>query len=530
MIIADNIFTNMLSSPTRHLRGRVEFYEGSTLALICGCHDSLISFTIERAGEQDKFFGFGICQKITVKLRDKDRKINITKNNTLEVAFGVGTDYIYPCPNFYVDKITRDENTNQLTIVAYDGLYIATEHLVNEIPLQSPYTIRQFATACAAVLHVPMANIPYEVFDTIYATGANFEGTENIRVAFDAVAEATQTVYYIDRDWNLTFKRLDATGEPVAVIDKSQYMTLKNKDTATLANITHATELGDNITATSGLVGATQYVRNNPFWDMREDIARIVEAALAAVSGLTITGFDCSWRGNFLLEIGDKISLITKDDNEIISYVLDDTLTFNGGLSAKMSWNYEANEAETASNPSTLGEAIKQTYARVDKAKKEIELVAQESSVNRQAISALQIDTRSINATVSSLKTTTDDALGAMDENITTLASKVAAQITAEDVRLQITNELSNGATKVATSTGFTFDDEGLTVEKTNSEMKTQITEDGMKVYRSGNEVLTANNQGVEAVNLRASTYLIVGTKSRFEDYGGRTGCFWIGG
>jgi len=50
-------------------------------------------------------------------------------------------------------------------------------------------------------------------------------------------------------------------------------------------------------------------------------------------------------------------------------------------------------------------------------------------------------------------------------------------------------------------------------------------------VYQNSQEVLTANNKGVDAKNLHATTYLIVGTSSRFEDYGyDRTGCFWIGG
>ena len=84
--------------------------------------------------------------------------------------------------------------------------------------------------------------------------------------------------------------------------------------------------------------------------------------------------------------------------------------------------------------------------------------------------------------------------------------------------------------TKVETNTGFTFNDEGLTVEKANSEMRTQITEDGMTVFKNDEAVLTANNIGVDALNLHATTYLIVGTNSRFEDYADtRTGCFWIG-
>ena len=53
-----------------------------------------------------------------------------------------------------------------------------------------------------------------------------------------------------------------------------------------------------------------------------------------------------------------------------------------------------------------------------------------------------------------------------------------------------------------------------------------------MRVSKGGQVVLTGDNNGVEALNLHATTYLIIGNNSRFEDYdnGSRTGCFWIGG
>jgi phage minor structural protein len=132
-----------------------------------------------------------------------------------------------------------------------------------------------------------------------------------------------------------------------------------------------------------------------------------------------------------------------------------------------------------------------------------------------------------INAEVSSIKATADGAA----EQIVELETKVAASMTSEQVNLAISTEMGKGASKVSTETGYTFDNEGLTVEKSNSEMKTQITEDGMTVYKNGEEVLRANNQGVVATDLRARTYLIVGNNSRFEDMpeGNRTGCFWIG-
>ncbi len=132
-----------------------------------------------------------------------------------------------------------------------------------------------------------------------------------------------------------------------------------------------------------------------------------------------------------------------------------------------------------------------------------------------------------INAEVSATKTATDN----LGNQLTEMESKVSAKMTSDQVALAIQKEMGKGVDKVATSTGFTFNDEGLTVEKSNSEMKTQITEDGMTVYKQGVEVLKANNQGVEATDLKARTYLKIGKNSRFEDMpgGNRTGCFWIG-
>ena len=101
-----------------------------------------------------------------------------------------------------------------------------------------------------------------------------------------------------------------------------------------------------------------------------------------------------------------------------------------------------------------------------------------------------------------------------------------------EAVKIEIKQEIkAEGAESVATSTGFTFNEDGLTIAKSDSEIKTQITEDGMTVFKNDENVLTANNEGVKAVDLHATTFLIIGTNSRLQNYGGtRTACFWIGG
>ena len=111
---------------------------------------------------------------------------------------------------------------------------------------------------------------------------------------------------------------------------------------------------------------------------------------------------------------------------------------------------------------------------------------------------------------------------------------------TAEQFKLDIITKINtDGVTKVSTTSGV-FDDRGLTVDNDESATKTTISPDGMTVYqkKSSTEtvtdeavVLKATSDGVDATNLHANTYLIIGGRSRFENYGtNRTGCFWIGG
>ncbi|MBQ8000033.1 MAG: hypothetical protein IJ298_02300 [Ruminococcus sp.] len=90
----------------------------------------------------------------------------------------------------------------------------------------------------------------------------------------------------------------------------------------------------------------------------------------------------------------------------------------------------------------------------------------------------------------------------------------------------------------VTTQTGYTFNQDGLTIYKSGEDIKNLLDNKGMSVSRIvGSEeeaILTADTNGVDAINLTARQYLIVGSNSRFENYDNgtdshRTACFYIG-
>lgn len=505
---------NYWNTPVRKIKSRVELFNNSSALInIYTAFDALKSFSIERVGES-KFFGFGVCQKINVHLIDKERLIEITTDNSLKAFLSADGDLISSFPVFHVSEVHRDENTNELSITAYDAIYNTSAHTIAEIGLEAPYTLQGVIEAIAAFMGLDgVSVINADGFNLVFPEGANLEGTETIRDVLNAAAEATQSIYYIDNNKNLVFKRLNKDGAPVVTIDKENYIELDSKTNRRLTEIVSTTELGDSVSAALAVNGTAQYIRDNPFWELREDISSLVDNALAAVGGLTINQFSCSWRGNPQIEIGDKIELIAKDNSAVISYLLNDTISFDGGLSQATEWSYTDNENESASNPTSLGDALKLTYAKVDKANKEVEIVAGEMS--------------SIKLTTDSVQTSVKD----IDNNVAGLMQEVNTKMSAEDVTIAIQQSLDDGIERVTTSTGYTFNEQGLTISKSNSEITTTITEDGMTVYKKNSEVLKADNLGVKAEDLHATTFLIIGTNSRLENYNSnRTGCFWIGG
>ena len=527
MIYVNSNFLSAISSPNRFVFGRVEHYSGSALASYLPT-DKLQSIQIERTPTMGLFFGYTICQKAKVELIDKDNEVVITKGDKLQIYLGNEYGEVKN-PTFYVDTVERDTVKHTVTIEAFDMLNEATKHTVSDLDIRANITLKQYAEEISNYLGMAIKfvdiNNPFTDIAYTEAAQPNLSGSETLRSVLGAIAEASGTICYIDNNDNLCFKQLNNYDEEDTLIgiDKADYFTLTVGEPKTLTEIISVTDLGDNVSAKDG-EGVAQILRNNPFLANRDDIGGILNTLISCVKGLVFYPYSIKWRGNPCLEIGDYIRLQT-DTGIINTYYLGETITYNGGLVATSEWQEEEQKRESA-NSSTIGKAITETFAKVDKVNKQIDLLASEVTINSSKVAALELTTGSITASVEALEQAKEENSDAIHE----LTKKVEASITEEQVEIAISKKLEDGVNSVETSTGFTFNENGLRVSKTNSEMETTITEDGMTVYKSGEAVLTANNEGVKAKDLHAETYLIIGKNSRFEDYGtDRTGCFWIG-
>lgn len=606
-------YSTMNDALLRKIEGKVVHYKSATDPETFLPTDRLQEITVSRVGEKGKFFGYGICQQATVKIVDKAGDLSFLKGNKLQTSFRANSTSAYTrvCPSFYVKDAIRDEKTNVITVTSYDALDSSISHVYGELGISTPYTIKHVVEAISGLLGLSV-DINDPAFDTVYENGANLTDDTNLRAVLNAIAEATQTVYYVDHRDYLVFKRLDKSGNVALTVNKRDYFELNTGLPVTVSKIVSATELGENLFAGDDS-GITQYVRENPFWNNRTDLDILLRDSINRISGLTIVPFTLKWRGNFLTEIGDKIKVETKEDGKYIdTYILEDSFTYNGGFNQNSDWEYNPDtDRTTAANPITIGEKINQTFARVDKIEKNITLYVGDvvneilpgkieealegidlsdiegdiadlkatTSTHTENISQLQLTSTSINNEVSTLKETTttisndlgevvatqetiqndisslkltsgqitasvtsveqkvtnlaDDIEHVSDQangRIDTLSKDVSLKLDKEAVEITVAQKLEEGVDKVVTSSKkYTFDDEGLNIAASDSSINTTVTENGMRIYESTKEVLTANNEGVKAADLHAYTFLIIGENSRMEDRGNRTACFWIG-
>lgn len=599
------------------INAKVEIYrhagDTSTLVVECTCSDFLEDFTITREGI-GRIFGYGVGHKLDLNLIDIHRVIADylpQSDLTAHVWLGNADTDIWEdvFPTFYIQEWKRDQKTGNIAITAYDSLYYSSQHTFSELNLTAPYTLKNVADAIASLIGT-RAQIYSAGFDLTFTNGANVNGDELLRDILDDIAEATQTIYFIDWRGYLVFKQLLTTTDPVITLNKDNYYELNTQGYKQVGAVCRATELGDNIEAKVDTYNdnatwyVTQYVRNNVFWELRDDINDLVDAALDKIKDVKVYEFECDWEGNPFVEIGDKIEFANIPGlANVYSYLLSDVLYYAGTLNQRTEWKYADNEEETATTPTTIREVINQTFAKVDKINKEITLYvgdivdttieevlpekieeltgglvtdveglkAKQTTTEEQLstlvvstegidqrvqntetkiitlentdketistietinhnLSELELTDNDIVASVESLKQTTKTTIDGLNDEINELNNKVSARMTAEEVEIKIEETLSNGVDKVTTATGFTFDDSGLHISKSNSQMSSTLDETGLEVSRSGTQVLTANHTGVNALNLTARQYLSV-ENIRFETYGyNRMGCYWIGG
>ena len=420
---------------------------------------------------------------------------------------------------FTVEKATRP-SANRYEITAYDWVSQLERDLAGWLDSLTgwPYTLHSFArmvcNACDLALiteSLPNGDWPVQCFSAQKVTGRQLmkwigeaagrfcRATADGQIALD---------WYTPKDISITpggeyysfLDSLQSEDYRIAPIDKVQI----RRDTQDIGTAYGSGSNGYVITGNPLLVADSQQAL--------QEAARVLYEILNQVRYTPCT---VTVSADARIQAGDILQLTDRNGRTFPVYVM--TKIQSGQRDTLECTGSPRRDSVTAAN----------SYSITDLQGKFLEL--------ELGVDGLKAENRDATGKLTALQLTVDgleSKVSGQQSGIDSITSRVSTvEQTAEGLSVRVKSVFDDGVSKVSTSAGYTFDENGITVKKNGKEIKTQITEDGMKVYKNGNAVLTANSQGVDAVDLHASTYLIIAGKSRFEKYKGtRVGCFWIGG
>ena len=442
-------------SPRREISCYIEMNLEDTYEILR--KEQIYNWKIERNAEDSKFFGTGVCQKMTLETIMTNFSSQVRTINPVSGVSG----FTFSTPLFYITEVIQDEVANKITYTAYDGLYFATLHKIKEANLPSTYTIKELAEKAVALIpelsgvDTSSLNLPF--------TSANLSGEETCREIFDDIAEATQTNYYVNSENILCFKRMNTI---VSVnVPKTAYFEATTGAVYVLKTIMSVTELGDNASSTatgspdvSG-IEVTQYVRENCFYTQLKDtqIKNALQYAINNVGNSYLYEYSIKWRGITATEPFDIISFANKDGLYVEAVLFNDTISYNGGLIEQSSWSYKAQDETEES--SGIGERINNTFARVNKVDNTVKIHA-------GLINNLQEEYAELNVTVDGINTKVQKNTG----DISTLnqtATEINTQVqkntgdistlnqTATELRSEVTDANNNASQAIQTANSF---------------------------------------------------------------------------
>ncbi|MGN1301203.1 MAG: hypothetical protein ACI4U9_01575 [Clostridia bacterium] len=281
----------------------------------------------------------------------------------------------------------------------------------------------------------------------------------------------------------------------------------------------------------------TLYIRQeNLFITQQEEIDNIYNA----VVGFKVNNVSCENRGDITLDAWDMIKYTT---DEGVYYTLNENeLTFNGVCMSKVNTNIPSGKKNETTNiilPS-LDATIRRVQTIVNEAENSIKTITEKTT-------KLETDISETAKAVNNNYQDIIDKLGdyATEAEIISIKESVTTAQNESSLAIEIAKKVqTDGVDRITTSTGYTFDEDGLTIQKTGSKVKSTLDETGLEILdatgSTDSSLLFAGYDEslgetiVRTKNLIVEKYLVIGKYSRMEDFvvdGVKaTGVFWIGG
>lgn len=440
-----------------------------------------------------------------------------------------------PIGTYKVDDYT-DNDDGTLTIKALDNMikfefnYDGSE-LVNE---KGYATLLEVAQDICNKAGVELGSTSFLNSEKQIAV---YDNTVTAREYISYIAESADCFAFIGRDGKLYFKHIYENETEIALDMFGEY---KWGEEFKISKVSYedgirSFKFGDE-------------TRNN-LWISQDNMYIVdeeqVENIYNEINGLVANSFEGKTVIDPAIDIGDKIII----DGKPVIYQGEMTLEgrFVVQISSKIQIKQKEETTVKKESQKVVNRRVQSEINQIDgKITQLVEENAETSTKLSQHEQTIDSITNKVSSNTTEINNNYQDILQklgdkAQKDDVISLENKVETIQTNTDYAIKISEDIqANGASKVKTETGYTFDNDGLTIEKTNAKTKSKLNEAGLEITdatgSSEESLLFAGydkNIGetvVKSKNMNVEKYLTVGRYSRIEDYEEGTGVFWIGG
>lgn len=428
--------------------------------------------------------------KSIMRILEIDSNIDIPVGTELNYQFGVKVQNSYEYlnyGNYIVYTSERQEDLNSYKITCYDKmLYSMVDYEAMNITY--PITIRDYISAICTHLGLTFknendefANYDKEIQNELYLDEEGNSLGYKFRDVLDELAQVTaSTICINEEDDELEIRYITDTND---VIDEDYFKDVKvdfGKKYGPINSIVLSRSAGadtvflqdEESVAQNGLcelkIEDNQILNNNDRADYLPDILETLDGLEYYLNDFTSTGI-------MYYNVCDRYTSRI-DNKEYTCIMLNDEALITDGLEENTHTDMPITSVTDYSKADKTDRRINQTTLKVDKVNGEIEgLVSKTNTIdttvnnNYQELTQKFTDYTPVSRTVE-------------------IENSVRNLQTDTYTKTEINTKLTDGSvTKVQTISG-TFDEDGMTYEKTNAPTKTTINEVGINTRRVSND------------------------------------------
>ena len=431
---------------------------------------------------------------------------------------------------FWLEKPERP-TAHTMTLTAYDAVSRLDQDLTGWLAelSQWPYTVKAFAKQVCDRCGVSLveAPLPNEDFYIQPFAGENITG----RLLMQWLGQITGRFCRATPEGNIEFAwyqpnetlSITPTGGEDSVFYYQGELTYPDYQVAPVEKVQLRQNPEDVGTVWPDEVGEknTYVIENNPMLAAQnsQTLLQVAQTLFAQLEGVTYTPCRVTIPASPEISAGDVVSL-TNAGGVTISFPVMHKTT-DGHRDILECTGSPGRDSTTAVN--NLG--FRALSGKVLNLRTDVDGIKAENKDTQGKLAAFSLDLEGIRTQVSQQQSETEG----LRQDITAIAQNT------QEVSIQVQSILDNGAEKIKTGMGYTFNDEGLNISREGSQISNRLDHTGMYVSKRGSNVLRATADGVEAVDITVKNYLIVGSHARFEDYTdgssrNRTACFYLEG